>query len=281
MSTLVSTLQTALTFYELGIAVIPCAPRSKFPRGAWRRWQSELPTLDHLLAWFQGPNNLAVVTGHSGLAVLDFDTVAVYELWLLWAAVAWPVGAFLTYRVFTARGVHVYVYCPEARAQKIAGLGDLKARGGYVIGADSVHPSGVIYTAQPGPIVRAAIDELLPAALIAPPPLPPTEYIAPKWLAPGDGDLLQRARAAIRIEDYFGGAEKTGDGWLLDYCPFHTHPSNRPSFWINTAKQICGCYSGCNGGRVMDGINFYAAWHGVTNGEAIRELGGFYNVNGT
>lgn len=257
---------------------MPCAPRSKFPRGSWLRWQTELPTLDNLLAWFTGRNNLAVATGHSGLAVLDFDTVAAYELWLLWAAMAWPAGAFLTYRVFTARGVHVYVCCPEARAQKMKGLGDLKAGGGYVIGAESVHPSGVIYTAQPGPIVRATLDELLPAGMIAPPP-PPTEYIAPKWTAPGDGDLLQRARAAIRIEDYFGGANKTGDGWLIDWCPFHAdqRAGGSPSFWINTAKQICACYSGCNNGKVMDGINFYALWHGVSNTEAIRELGGFYN----
>lgn len=273
-----STLETALMFYEMQIATIPCAPRSKFPRGAWRKWQTELPTLDHLLAWFTGANNLAVVTGHSGLVVLDFDTRDGYDLWMAWARVAWPVGAEMTYRVTTARGVHVYVCCPEARAQKIAGLGDLKARGGYVIGAESVHPTGAIYTARPGPIVRATLAELLPADLIALPSAPPTEYPAPRYTTPGDGDLLARAKAAIRIEDYFGGATKTGDGWLTDWCPFHDdkRAGGSPSFWIDINRQICGCYSGCNGGRVMDGINFYAAWHGVSNTEAIRELAGFY-----
>ena len=275
------TLETALFFLELGISVFPCHPVSKEPRGPWGRWRSELPTYAHLAAWFTGPNNIAVVTGHNGLVVLDFDNDGAYDLWIEFARSTWPAGADLTYRVRTARGWHVYLSVGEAvRAQRLAGLGDLKANGGYVLGAGSIHPSGVIYTAVPGPIVRAAtLAEVLPAALIAPPILSTVSpQPQPRPVGIGGGDLLERAKAAIRIEEHFPNARVSGNGWLIDWCPFH--PDKRQggtqSFWINPARQLCGCYSGCNGGRAMDGVNFYAMLRGIGVREAIRELGTQY-----
>lgn len=271
-------LETALKFWELGISTVPCYPHSKLPMHRWSRWQNELPPLQNLLTWFgRGQNNLAVVTGQNGLAVLDFDNKATYDLWIEFARFSWPAGFDLTYRVFTARGVHVYFRLDNmVRKHHIDGLGDLQAAGGYVIGAESIHPTGAIYTAQDGPIVAATLEEILPPLTEFAPPVAhaPRPTVAPALYTLGAGDAIERAKSRVRLETYFPYAKKTGDGWLIDWCPFHNdyRPGGTPSLWIDTARQICGCFSGCNGGRVMDGINVYARLNDLTNGEAIREL---------
>src|SRR5688572_2585252 len=105
-----------------GIAVIPCHPRSKHPRVRWRCYQppeGRLPTAQELARWFRPgtlgvTTNAAAVSGWRGLAALDFDRQEGYVAWLAWAAdrggTALHVAAE-SYRVRTARGTHVYVFC--------------------------------------------------------------------------------------------------------------------------------------------------------------------------
>ena len=124
------TLEAALRWIDLGIAVIPIAYRTKTPdarvlrwtghvsekRASWIECQKTLTTEREIRIWTSGPRiNLAVVTGWQGLVVLDFDTLAVwqlYENWLLSSEGAREVIE-LTYKVHTGRGVHVYLGVEE------------------------------------------------------------------------------------------------------------------------------------------------------------------------
>jgi bifunctional DNA primase/polymerase-like protein len=91
--------------------------------------------------WNQDPNrNIGIDLGASDLCVLDFDKLESIPAWL---------NETKTYKVRTARGVHVYF----RGARKTTGLyvdgskvGDVKSTGGYTLAAGSVHPSGAIYT---------------------------------------------------------------------------------------------------------------------------------------
>lgn len=275
------TLTTALHWLTLGIAPIPLLLSSKAPVIAWRKYQSVLPTEKEVRAWFIRPRNIALITGWANLVVLDFDSMDAYALWLDSTN---HVAKDLTYRVLTARGVHVYLSVTEqVQSYKINGVIEVRARGQYVCAPPSIHPTGAPYLAAnpDAPVVQVnQLCDVLPAAWIIAPP--PTEYhpvdipILPRdiW-GRVNGDLVTQAKQH-RIEEWFTCAQPTGDGWLLDYCPFHDdrRPGGTPSMWINTTKQICGCYSPrCEASvKPMDVINFYARLHSMTNAEAIRML---------
>jgi len=76
-------LNTSLYWYSQGISVIPLIYRSKKPIVKWKRYQSELPTIDNLIQWFTGPkHNLALITTDN-LVVLDFDNPVEFGLLVL------------------------------------------------------------------------------------------------------------------------------------------------------------------------------------------------------
>lgn len=275
------TLSTALHWLSMGIAPIPLILSSKIPAIRWVKYQAQLPTESEVRAWFNRPRNLALITGWAGLVVLDFDTMDAYRLWIESVD---HVAKDITYRVLTARGVHVYISVTEpVSSYKVPGVIEVRSKGQYVAAPPSIHPSGSPYIAAnpDAPIVRVdQLSQILPAAWIVAPPH--TEYhpvtiptlTADVW-GSASGDLVAQAKQH-RIEEWFTLARPTGDAWLIDFCPFHDdrRPGGTPSFWINTDRQICGCYSPrCPAhGRVMDVINFYSLLHSVTNREAIRML---------
>lgn len=90
--------------------------------------------------WSVKPNaNYGIDLRRSGLTVLDFDNgVPPAELNL-------PT----TLQVSTSRGVHAY-FAGSVKTGKMqfngVALGDIKSNGGYVLGAQSVHPSGAVYS---------------------------------------------------------------------------------------------------------------------------------------
>jgi AAA domain/Bifunctional DNA primase/polymerase, N-terminal len=94
-----------------------------------------------LVPWNQDPSrNIGIDLGASDLCVLDFDNPDGVPAW---------VNAIRTYKVKTARGVHVYF----RGARPTTGLfvdgtkvGDIKSTGGYVLAEGSVHPDGPVYT---------------------------------------------------------------------------------------------------------------------------------------
>lgn len=291
-------LEMALSWLSLGIAVIPIAFRSKLPdsnalkwtghvdngRASWTHFQSNLPTERELETWTRGPRiNLAVVTGWQNLVVLDFDSLGVwtmYEAWLEDNSLARLV-AETTYKVSTGRGMHLYLSIDEPVRNSHVGAIDIKAGGGYVLTPPSIHPTGRMYSAiDPcAPICRVDCladvfpfepeESSLSSTGITPPitERPDDPFESADRVAPGN--LITRIRQSFRIEDQFRDLTPSGRGWFLTHCPLHDDSS--PSFWIDTDRQLCGCYAGCTR-RPMDVINLYARTQHMSNDEALKEL---------
>jgi hypothetical protein len=287
-------IQKAQDWILSGQSVIPIRYRDKRPEIAtWEPYKSQLPSPAEIIHWFPDKlHNLAIITGVRGLAVIDFDSMDKYVFWKIWLQSKFDLSLILkmdqTYKVQTARGMHVYIRLPhDERNRSLEGI-DVKAKGGYVLAPPSIHPSGVPYKAvNPGaPIVQVeALSDILPSALLTrDTELPdtvrmPTHYINPvqytddPWAAAeaqadAGPDLVTRIRNTFRIEDFFPSAVASSmDGrWMLALCPFHNDKT--PSFWLDTHRQICGCYAGCTQ-KPLDVINLFGRLHGLNNHDAI------------
>lgn len=289
-----SILSTAYNYYDRGLSVIPVTYRDKQPSGKWKEFQKRAATLPEIDAWFDNDelHNIGIVTGFGGLVVIDFDDIGAYVTWLAWAGrneAAAHVAA-TTYRVRTARGVHIYIRLPQAtrtrplREHKI----DIKAGGGYVLAPPSVHPDGTSYTSPDplAPIVSVeTLSAILPAAILVPtigsntteqqkskakPDHRDPWQVAAEAPAINEG-IVEEIKTRFRIEALLPGSVKTGEHFYLARCPFHD--DQNPSFWVNTEQQICGCHAGCTD-KPLDVINLYARMHDITNHEAILALAG-------
>jgi hypothetical protein len=287
-------IETAQTFYALGVAIIPVHHRGKTPDLlSWRQYQKNLPTPSSILSWFSKESNIGVVTGWKGLLVLDFDEHTTYTRWLWWAT---KQGRFslasrvakTAYRVSTSRGVHVYVWSstPE-RNRKLPGI-DIKARNGYVLGEGSIHPTGKPYRAlTPGLIIPRieTLSDVLPLQILLDTEQPEQVQLPHNILSNQESDpwmiidnqvtitahLVDSIKAKLRIEDLLPHGEATsGDGrWHRTKCPLHD--DDDPSFWIDRRNQLCGCFAGCTP-KPLDVVNLYARLHGLNNRDAIFAL---------
>lgn len=154
--------------YEYGFSVFPLPRGEKKPASQWQKYQNERAAHDEIAAWGTANLNVAVVTGAiSNLVVLDVDS---------------PDGqSFLdgydlppTPTVRTAKGRHYYFSRPATalrNAVRIEGVGlDIRADGGYVVGAGSQHPDGTIYEWEisPDDMPFAELPSDLLAALTKP-----------------------------------------------------------------------------------------------------------------
>ncbi len=287
-----SGIQLDLVFWLVsqGFSVVPLHLGSKVPKIKWGRYQKVLPTRDELLRWFRVPSNGAVVTGTNSLVVIDFDNIHDYLRWSLWAQSDGPEAARLllrdAYKVRTSRGIHVYSRSSMDIRNLHYGKIDIKGRGGLVTLPGSIHPSGILYREyQQGSFpVWAKLEDILPTEVLA---LGVQEV--PEWRRREERERLDlsvldeeqvlnmpvqvdlnEVKRAHRIEDYIEGIEMTGPNWGIAKCPFHE--DKNPSFWIDTERQLCGCFSGCTA-QPLDVINLVARLNGISNSDAIRELG--------
>lgn len=304
-----SLLEQAQAWIAQGIAVIPLSYRAKQPAGAalryvgsvdaggratWEPYKTRLPELRELWPWFASRyrRNIGIVTGWQDLSVLDFDQINEWISWGLWATEQGgaALAAFDSYTVLTARGAHVYLRCQGVKAYSLAGVLDVKAGGGYVVGAGSVHPDGTIYRAieASSPIVQIpSLRTVLPEGLLPPPteqvrghtPACPPRHTAldDPWEAAERAGcrlrsrtLIATAKRACQLEDLLGELVATGRGFYLTRCPLHD--DQHPSLWVHPERGLCGCYAGCNGGRPMDVINLAAQLWGCEPGEAAQRL---------
>ena len=277
-------IQTALWFHRHGFSVIPQFIRTKTPKFRWAKYQTQQPTENELRRWFSIPSNGAIVCGANNLMVIDFDDASMFTEWVMWASKDHKIAYIINnaYKVRTARGVHVYVRsASKPRNLHYPGI-DIKGFGGLVTIPGSIHPSGFVYTEYGGsefPIV-SDISEVLPSwMMVTPEPQKSLRKTVDQLSAADilnmDTDNtfvdLELIKRNYRIENMLQGVIiDSGSHWGLTRCPFHD--DNSPSFWVDTAKQLCGCFSGCTSAP-LDAINLYARLHGLSNTEAIKEMG--------
>lgn len=270
----------AVKWVWAGIGVIPVNRASKRPIIKWSQYRDKLPDANQLELWFRTwRSNLGVIMGWRNLIVLDFDTMDAFDLWV-------PVyGQHTdTYTVGTTRGLHLYYFLRERWERNFRTMDiDLKANG-FVLAPPSVHPTGKIYKVLNDTVIKEvdSIESLLPAGVIpddngrSTESIPVSQVIMDPWLvaenptrSPSNNDSqVAQIKRTLRIEDMFASVVITGKRYQLVLCPFHD--DHDPSGWIDTEKQLFGCYA-CKF-RPMDIINLYARLNNLTNVDAIKEL---------
>jgi len=149
-----------------GLRVFPGQPRGKKPIGPWKAYQENTSaTADQLAAWDASDFNLCIVTGSaSGILVVDVDSPEAQKL-------IDELDPPLTPAVRTAKGQHLYFRFPDyeiRNSTNIRGVKlDVRGEGGYVIGAGSIHPTGLRYdwTISPADVEFAPLPDNLRALL--------------------------------------------------------------------------------------------------------------------
>jgi hypothetical protein len=175
-------LRSALVLAARDWLVFPCVPGGKRPalRGNWQDLATASP--DQIHAWWaRAPYNIGVACGPSGLVVIDLDiphgeqpgarpasTVDGTDALAALCARHGQPYPLPTYAVDTpSGGCHLYYAAPAGRVRNSAGrlgpLIDVRAGGGYVIGAGS-HVGERVYRARderaPVPLPRWIADQL-------------------------------------------------------------------------------------------------------------------------
>lgn len=269
-------LNIALQWHDQGIATIPIGYKSKRPTLAWKQYQTKLPTKHELKRWFDRKYvNIAIITGWQDLVIIDFDNIAIWELWQLWAN-----DSPATYRVKTARGVHVYYFIknPPQNTLKMPGI-DVKAAGGYCLIPPSIHPTGAKYLRMGDDSITTVncLEDVLPSGLLEqaqkPIQMPKNNNgTCDPWNIPANGNSnsIQWIKTNRNILEMFPSAKQTSrDGrWYSDYCPLHK--DRHRSFWIDIVRQKCGCQACLN--QSLDIIDLVCLIENIDRGSAIRRL---------
>jgi hypothetical protein len=208
-------LRSALALAARGWLVFPCIPGGKRPalRENWQNLATASP--DQVRAWWaKAPYNIGIACGPSGLVVIDLDIPHWEQPGELPASTVNGTDALAalcdqhgqpcplpTYAVDTpSGGCHLYYAAPDGRVRNSAGrlgpLIDVRADGGYVIGAGS----------RAGERAYTARDERTPVPLpawicdvLGSNPLPATAT-APRIPVPRGTPGAAYAMAALRDE---------------------------------------------------------------------------------
>ena len=311
-----SLLDTAMKYYALGIATIPIKFKDKLPDSkaikkvtgdySWKRYMhtcGRLPTPEELVTWFANgaDRNIAVMSGWSGLTIIDFDDDHRYQKWIAWIRDEDNLIARYisdnTYQVITGRGRHIYVLLEDPLDHNIKGAVEIQATRRYNLAPPSVHPTGKIYQAvNPDAVILTVdrIERIMPrdwlfppkgisvrgVVMVRPPTLSPAEMGDP-WESASDPQpglemgIVKKIKATIDIRTFLPpDAHPSGNGYLVAYCPLHD--DEHRSLLVDLDRQKVKCMAGCtqysNRGAWIDVINLYARLRKITNGDAVREL---------
>lgn len=281
---------------SLKIAVIPVMYREKNPSIKWGCFRggipgSRLPTDQEVRSWFSSFSNIGICCGWDQLHVIDFDNPNEYGRWMRWCERRGGLARFIlrtAYKVDTRRGVHIYIRVRNAvKHIAVKDRFDIQGNGRFVVGAGSLHPSGSEYRVLHDglfPLVEDISDIMPVAALVqvqsdqsfVKVPVAPPYYSADLWEEamhagePSTG-MVERIKRAWTIESFFTDTVQTGDNYLMSWCPFHDDDGTR-SMWLDTRRQICGCFAGCTA-KPLDVIRLFGRLHGLDNRSEIFEMG--------
>jgi hypothetical protein len=152
----------AITAARAGLRVFPLVPRAKKPlRTGWQRSATRDAGVVAAV-WRDVPDaNIGVLCG-SGLVVVDTDSAEA-------DARVRELGMPDTPTVRTADGRHYYLAGESRNRNDLLPDVDIRGTGGYVVGAGSVHPSGVEYRwlIPPWEVSTAAVPPGLLAVITA------------------------------------------------------------------------------------------------------------------
>jgi hypothetical protein len=202
-------LKTALNFAQRGIPTFPLKDKQPLTPHGFKDASADLSKVTAMFNAAPNATGFGIPTGgFSGLVVVDRDGDS-EEARRIWGSLP-P-----TLEVRTGRGTHRYYRVPKGttvKSRKLAKDVDLKADGGYVAAAGSLHPSGVRYEVSS----RHEISEL-PAHLLSMPtekPLARREKPAPAPFEDDGGPIYEGVRnrtlffMALALKDNGAGREE-------------------------------------------------------------------------
>ena len=255
--------QRALWWIKRDFLPIPIQPNSKKIVHGFGVYQDKIGNPERVHQWF-GPKTLAniAVCGTQTSLILDFDDPDLYKFW----AGKFPAES-RTYTEQTPRGgYHVFAH---AWSRDLAGVALIK--GVELKRVVLVYPSRVDnqpYGRGAGDLLDLDAGYVLSPLSQAPiaPRLPPA--------AAHSKDSLQKIKSAFSCLALIQSARpdtrvpQSSRRFITAACPFHD--DTEPSFWIDTDRNLWGCHA-CN--IRGDVINLYARLKGLSNDQAIREMG--------
>lgn len=257
-------IQIAEWWLRRNFFLIPVQPNSKHNVSGFGFYQDKITDLERFAVWHDDMmSNLAVCCTLT-TAILDFDDPDLYTFW----ANKFPKES-QTYTERTPRdGYHVFA---GILANSLDGL--VFVKGVELKKIALVSPSvidGKPYIRGTGEILR--MDAVVFSSLSRKPIIPQR---APRSIIPvsSGANRLQRIKSSVRCLDLILQVNpktkvRVSNRFLSLRCP--KHEDKHPSFWILPEKNICGCHA-C--GWRSDVVNLFAWLYGVSNAEAIREMG--------
>lgn len=195
--------------------------RRKRPVGRWR--EGGITNAEEIRRVLEADDSLnyAILTGRSGLVVLDQDEPGALEAWAEHHGVDLPA----TYTVTTSKGEHRYYQAGEHRLRDRTRLDghavDVRADG-YVVGPGSVHETGVIYTVtearEPATLPDDVAEALRPRERARDVVAVPNSHDVPSrtdadgaWMAEAVRGVLTELDALGGLRD--GDRDERGRGW--------------------------------------------------------------------
>lgn len=146
---------------SFGFRVFPIRPRGKIPAVSWTNFKQQAASSELISEWDASECNVGVICGPaSGIAVIDIDSPEAQSFYEALELPATPC-------VKTAKGFHYYYRYPVEGVRNRVGVEgmqiDVRGDGGYVVGAGSVHESGILYewVCSPNEVVLAEMPETL------------------------------------------------------------------------------------------------------------------------
>jgi len=154
----------ALAYAELGWSVFPIIPKEKKPKIKWEKYQKERATEEQINSWWKKwPDaNIGIITGKiSDIIVMDIDSQKGRENYI----VAFDeLHSTISQKTGKPEALQLFFKHPKDRDYpNMAGMFtdvDVRADGGYVVAAPSIHPNGVQYQWNIDP-TEMDLDDLL------------------------------------------------------------------------------------------------------------------------
>lgn len=255
--------QRALWWLERDFLLLPVQPNSKKLVPRFGFYLDKIATPERVHQWFSEKSlaNIAVCGTQTSL-ILDFDDPDLYKFWT---------GKFPTAaRTYTEQtpdgGYHVFAH---VWGESLKGVKPIK-------GVELKH-TALIYPSiiDNKPYSCGAGDLLDLDAELVLSPLSQAPIVKPfSRVGLRDKSKLQKIKAAFSclelIQSINPNVKVYGPSkrFVTVACPFHD--DKEPSCWIDTARNLWGCHACDIHGDV---INLYARLKGITNNEAILEMG--------